>query len=486
MGAVGAARRRVATPRSPRSRRLHRTSALLLALSLVTAAGAAYLGLTVTTFRRLDRAWASAMAVDRARAAGDREVAALVELGPAATGGDRAAARAALGRIGDDAADRLRRIEDGLRGRWIVDDRTDAVRDGMVEALRFRRLQMSPERRVLGDRPLERVERQLVVQRSRFRVAAATAPVPVLTSVRRAVVALRRFVDRPTGTTLVALATGRRLVTIDVDASRVQERLLDVEPATLLAANDVVIVVGGGAVTAIAPDRDGRSRWTVPGVEAVVALGGFDPVVWVRDAAGTVRAVGRYGALGAEVPMPALAPTDALLADTDLGLLVRRGGEFVIHDRATGLVVRSLGVGGRFAGASPGFVAIESADEPARRIHRLSDGSVVDLQLELPDAGPIVQAPRGAELAYAGGRAAADRVLRLSVPDDPQAWSLLSLDRPQAATGAATVAWSPDGAFLFWLTPDGRIGFADDADVTALLRAPVQGLRQIVAIPSRR
>jgi hypothetical protein len=462
-----------------RVRALRRGAIALAVLSLVSALGAAYFGVAIGSVRHIERTWRTAMALDAERVRADAEVRAAVAAFDDPE--DDAAGRAAIGRIGEEVAGRLLAYETALRDQWVADDRTDRVRDAMVEALRFRRFQLTPDRRLLGDSPIQRVEALLGAQLDRYDLAPSRVATPVLRSEAPALAEVHRFADLTTGTTLVAAVQGRRLLTIEVDASRVHERRLDAEVDTLVAAGDLAVVASAGTVTAYPVDVDAPARWAVPGRDPVAARSVPGTSVWMITPQGIVG-VSADGAVSAPLPVP-LPHDGALLADTRAGLLVREGEQLQLWDPATGAPARTLTTEGRFAGASASLVAVQTPGRPSLDIHDLRTGERVNLALPRTDAGEIVQAPGRNVAAFAAGPLAGNiaSVLRLEL--EAGGWSLVGVGGPRVSIRPGAMAWAPARDVLFWVTPDGRVALAEGYDAH-LVRAPVRGLQAIVAFPA--
>lgn len=458
--------------------RLRRLAVVLTVLSVVAAGAAAHRAAALASLQALNRSWAEAMALDAARQQADGEVR---QLRPDVRGPQEPDRRAAMTAIGEEAAAGLLAIERDVRGQWILDRAVDRLRDQMVEALRFRRFQMSPERELLGSTPLRRVDAALEEQLARWRLERATARPPELRSVGPAVAPLRRFAATETRTLLVASA-GRRLLHIDVDASAIEDRTLPRPPTRLIVVDDLLVVADGAAVTAYPRDPDRPALWTVEAADAVAGRPGGHVAVWASTDEG-LRAVARDGTVASSTV--GIAPGAVLLADTDAGLLVGAGGSLDLIDPTSGRVARTLATAGRFAGASPGFVAVQATGRPVLVIHRLADGTSFELALPRTDAGHVVPSPEGDVFAFAAGPLAGNiaSVLRLEL--DGPAWSLVGIGGPRGTVAEGTLTWSPSGRQLFWLTPDGEIALAEGTDTT-LLRAPVRDLDRLVALPDRR
>jgi hypothetical protein len=147
--------------------------------------------------------------------------------------------------------------------------------------------------------------------------------------------------------------------------------------------------------------------------------------------------------------------------------------------------VRSLPLGGRFVGASSRFVAVQRPGRPVLAVLLLADGRVQEVPLPRTDAGQVVASPTPElVLAFAAGPLAGNVASMLTVRAEGS-WALRGLDGPRATVEPGTVAWSPDGTWLFWTTPEGRIAVGNQ-EAQALLRADLEGVEQLVTFPARR
>lgn len=487
----------------PRGRGWHRRRlALGLALASVACAGAAvWFGAIVWSLRTTEHVWAEAMALDRAREQADRAV--YDGLDAVGSPSDDPAARDAIRAIGEETSERLAPLEARLRQQRIADDRVSALRDLMLEALRFRRFQLSADRRLLGDTPLRRVETELDVQLDRFGLERSASPLPVLRSVEPSLAALRRFTDEATATLLVTWTRGSRggsdrdLLYIDVDASTITRRSLARAPEHLAATDGLVLVDDGRSITAYPLDPKAPAPWSRPrqlgppdARDWIAGRPGSGVALWSWEPGGIVPidAAGRAGsAVPVGSPRTASGEPRALLGDTEAGLLIDDPDGLRVIDRASGAVVRSIDAEGRFAGATRGFVAFHLPGRPVLEIHRLADGTSTDLPLPRTDAGMIVQAPDDETFAFAAGPLAGNiaSVLRLEVL--PRGWGLFGIDGPRATVRPGTVIWSPSGDHVFWATPEGQLAVAEDgATRAAQLRAPIDGAQELVAFPAQR
>lgn len=116
-------------------------------------------------------------------------------------------------------------------------------------------------------------------------------------------------------------------------------------------------------------------------------------------------------------------------------------------------------------------------------LHRLADGNVIEVPLPGDNAGPVVQAPGREELAFGAGSFSAATLLSLEIRG--RAASVTPVDGPPATLRPQVLSWS-DGRHLFWVEPDGRIAVATKGVRTLILRAPIDGVQQVLAFPSRR
>lgn len=487
--------------------RRRRRLAVGLTLASVLCAGAAlWFGLVISSLRAAEEVWAQAMALDGAREAADQAV--RDRLATVGNPEDDAAGRAAIRSIGEETATRLLPFEERLREQRIADDRVSDLRDLMLEALQFRRFQLSAERGLLGDTPLRKVETELDAQLDRFGLERSTPPAARLASVAPALAALDRFADEETGTVLVASSFGlgagrdRELYVVDIDASTVTRRTLPEHAPDLLAAGDLVIASDGSTTTAYPLDVDEPARWSRAGPIGVAGRPGTGVAMWAWAEAGPVP-IGFDGREGPPVPFRQRSDLEGepwqLLADTDSGLLFagpadgQLAGRGPIRtalrlvDHRTGQVVRTIETGGRFAGASPGFVAVQLPGRPVLEIHRLADGTSIELPLPRTDAGRIVQAPGREAFAFAAGPLAGNIASVLRLEFEGRSWNLLGVGGPRATVRPNTLVWSPSGDHLFWITPNGHLAMARDEDRRAVqLRTPVSAAQQIVAFPAQR
>jgi hypothetical protein len=470
--------------------RRRRLAVVLATCSVACALAAAYFVVTIVTLRGVERTWSQAMALDEARRAADGAV--ITTLDEVGDPDDHTAAQAALGRIGTEVAERLEDQEDDLRGRRIPDGKVDHLRDAMAEALRFRRFQLGPSRKLLGDTPLQKVEIELARQLDRFGMGRTKVAPPTLRSERQALAGLRRYVDGRTGTIVAALDDRGRLVTLDLDRSTYAERPLDVEAGSLFAVGDLAVVVGGGeAIAYPARDATAPAPWRVPADAAVVARSVPGAVLW-RTVGDRVSAI---TADGSEVPGVGftLPPGGVVIGDTMAGLVVSRpDGSVDRRDPATG--ERKPGLLPRqVIGTTNDLVLGRS---PADRSLVALDGSgAVVAQVQLPGTaiGGVAASPADGSIAFGAGTRGGDLAtvfLLLRAVEGGRPTVLLGLAGPRATVSSGGMAWSADGRFLFWLTPAGRLAVAtvDGTSTTdgRMVRALTSPLRAIVALPSGR
>lgn len=469
---------------APGRRRLAR---LLAVLSVGCAMAAGYFGFTILSLRSVERSWAQAMAIDAARRDADTAVVRAAEVGDPA---DRTSVQDALGPIGDEAAAGLQRKEDELRGRWIPDSKVDQLRDEMVAALQFRRFQLGPTRKLLGDTPLQKVEVELADQLGRFGLGRTRVRPPTLRSAAAALAVLARFTDLDTATVVAALDDVGRLITLDLDASSYAQRSTGIGDARLVAVGDLAIVVGGGrAVAYPALDSEAGVRWTAPADDAVVARSVPGVALWLTIGD---RVIG-VDLDGATVPGVGFTlPTgSALVGDTIGGAIVRRPDGLERRDPATG-AVRGTMLPLQVVGATTRLLVARS---PAgRSLWVFDDTDTLVAEAQVPgDAIGGLAAPGGNDvIAFAAGPTdtdpAAPYVLRRR--DGTRPTALVAVDGPRATTRPGSMAWSSDGRFLFWLTPAGRLAMAGIEDTSTnegtTVRVQTAPLRALVAFPSGR
>lgn len=471
-----------------RRTRRRRAARLLAVMSLAFAGAAGYFGFTILSLRSVERSWAQAMAIDAARRDADTAVVrAVADVGDPA---DRTSVQDALGPIGDEAAAGLQGKEDELRGRWIPDGKVDRLRDEMVAALQFRRFQLGPTRKLLGDTPLQKVEIELRAQLDRFDLGRTRVRPPRLRSAAVALAGLARFTDVDTGTVVVALDDNGRLTTLDLDASTSAQRSTGIDEGRLLAVGDLAVVVGGGrAVAYPALDVEAGPRWSVPADAAVAARSVPGVALWatVGD-----RVVG-VGLDGATVPGVGFTlPTGGVLVgDTIGGAIVRRPDGLERRDPATG-AVRGTMLPLQVVGTTTHLLVVRSPAGRSLWVFDETDALVAEVQLPGDSIGGVA-APRADDvLAFAAGPANTDppAPYLLRPRDGARPTELVAVDGPRATARPDTTAWSADGRFLFWLTPAGRLAVAGIEDTSTVegttVRVRTAPLRAVVAFPSGR
>jgi hypothetical protein len=470
-----------------RARRFHRLALALGAGAIACASAGGYFAVTVVQLRGVERTWRGALAVDAARARADGDVTeAMARVGDP----NDDAATDALTIIGDDAARRLLAAERALDDRAIFDSKVSTVRDAMVEAVRFRRFQMTPQRRQIGDTPIAKAEAELGVQLDRWGLDRSEAAVPTLRSVAVALTRLRRFADVPTGTTLFAVRNGTELLTIDVDADTVASRTVPRPVVALVPVPGGVGVFDGGELAIYPPDPQAPVVVRAPAARGAVPAADGTGDVWLVDADGGVR---RFRPAAGEQPQsPAALPPGSSLVGAAKGWLVLADaddGHLVLWSPTTGTTRDLSGAGARFLAALDDEVLWQG---PLPFGDRSSDGFLHGLDLPtgdrdllaLPptDAASAAIAPDGS-LAVAAGPLAGRLGSVLVVA--PHQVALLGAAGPRVSVEAQSLAWSSDGRWLFWRTPDGQIalrGRALDAR-GRLLRTGLGSLERLVALP---
>ncbi len=291
--------------------------------------------------------------------------------------------RDAIGRIGDEETIGLLRFEERLRRLAVRDERIDAVRDQMLSALEFRRRQLSPDRLVLGDSPLQRAQLALGEQLDRFRLTPVEVAEPEIRATAGALLELRRFADEPLRTHLAGVTADGQLAVIDIDGSTVSRREIP-PPEAVFGGGSSVLALAGGTLTAFPLDRDAAPAWSRPALQAV---SGRSPgtAAWVVDGPGRATPVTPDGTDAG--PGVALAPDAALLADTGAGLVVSDAAGLRLIDARTGAALRSFGSDARFTGASAGLVAVQRSGRPMLEVHFLATDEVIEVPLPRTDAG---------------------------------------------------------------------------------------------------
>jgi hypothetical protein len=466
-----------------RTRRWRRATAALAMASLASALLAGWFGLSIHHLRDIERTWRTAMALDAARQRADRAV-------RAATQRDPDAARPPLESVGDVEAVRLQAFERSLGRQHILDPKVSALRDEMVEALRFRRFQMTPERNRIGNTPLLRVDAGLDDQLGRWGLHGATAPAPDPTLFDRAMASLRRYSSLPTGATLAAVTEAGRVVEIDVDADRTRTLRNETNrPA------DALYPMPGGVIVA-----DGAALTSLPAGTTVTDLGGGLAIsggegpdgmtFWVASPRDVRRiVVGGDGAPAtstASVTLPpgrtvAGATPEELILTTDL-----RGGRLERWNPTTGATIVLAPSGARFLAAGADLLVWQGPLTPSDTgnggfLHVLHVGSGQRELVAIPrtDAASAAISPDGETDAVAAGQLAGRMGSVLWLPVGTTV--LQGTPGPRVAVDRAAMTWAPDSRSLFWRTPDGDIAVMHGSGQprTELLRT---GLGPVAAV----
>jgi hypothetical protein len=279
---------------------------------------------------------------------------------------------------------------------------------------------------------------------------------------------------------------GTRLVSINVDASRIDEvATLDAAPDDLLVTDDLAIAVVGGRAIAFALPA-GPKVWDLPAARAVRAV---EPgMVWLESTEGVTKFDRSGNRRGAPVALPTRT---RMVGDTASGLVLatnaafsdrQASGGLVVWDPATSKPVAVLASSdARFVAASERFIAFQRGDGLA--VRPASGADAVDLLLPRTDAGYGAFAPSERVMAFAGGPVASDRavVIRYS----PSEQQFFGLQGPATRFDRAP-AWSPSGNYLFWSTRDGRIAIHDaNTDRAEVLRTELSGVDFIAVTVAR-
>lgn len=467
-------------------RRLRRIRTALVVLAIASAGGAAYFAITIRTLRTVEETWRQAMAVDEARADADRRVLTVLESYDDLESADRF-----LIAVGSETSGRLATAERRLDDLRIADPRLSALRDQMIEALRFRQLQMGAGRRRLGDTPLVEVEATLARQLGRWDLAPTEPARPRLAAADDTFARLARFADDPTGAVVVGVRRGA-LVVIDVDAGEVTTRPLSSPVDRLVTAGPrTILVTGKDGITAYHLAGKGvEPAWTRRGVSAFATADGTG--AWVHEGPHIARvqpdgtvAEGPYTTPAGAVPVAATG--DGIVLSTS----TRGGATVELWHPARGDRQPLAGAVHRLIGAGPGLVVVEATATAAERqpetddddrVVRVIDAAATVLGvLHFPtEVGAVAQRPGQQELVMSVGPLAG-RVA--SVFRFTATGTVTALQHPRVSIQPGALAWSPDGAVVFWLTPDGRIALHRLASRQSQpLRAPVEGLEQIVVV----
>lgn len=474
-----------------RRQRLRRVALLSAVLAVGCAAGAGYFAVAIAQLRGVERTWRAAMALDAARADGDRRVRDLLE--DAAPGDATDGLLAPLGAIGTEAAGGLRRHERALADRRILDSKVSDLRDAMVEALEFRRFQLSPTRDRMGNTPLQRVETAIDEQLDRWGLAPSEIERPRLASVTTELAKLRRYADVETGATLFAL-DGNTLHTIDVDRSVRRTRDLEVG-GELFPVPGGVAVVGDGRLAVYPPDPDAGPVATIDGdVTGAVSVGDGSGDLWVVQGSGST--IHRFdvdarppGLVGGPVALPA---GRTLVGSTfDHVVLESPESGLELWPRSLDAPVTPLAMhGARFLDADGTTVLFQAPLPFGNRgssefLHRFDAGIGRRELIGLPrtDAASAEIGPDGIAAIAIGPLAGRFGSILLLPPDDSALIGAPS--GPRTSVERGSIAWADDGDSLYWLTADGTIGIAygDGPGVRRLLRTGLRGLDRLTALP---
>jgi hypothetical protein len=471
-----------ASPPSPKAAWLRRISVMLVVLSFLSAVGAIYCGTTIASLQSIEHTWRLAMAVDDARQGADQFV---IETSRK-YGGLLDDEDGPMALLGVEEIKILKGYERDLQKQVVPDGNVRDLRDAMITAMAFRRLQLQPARLEIGDSPMKRVERDLAAQLDRWNLTPAPKPdPPTLVAVAAAHTALKRFADKTTNA--VVLATmGTRLVSINVDASRIDEvATLDAVPDDLLVTDDLAVAVVGGRAIAFALPA-GPKVWDLPAARAVRAV--ERGMVWLE----TKEGVTKFDRSGNRHAPPVALPTHTrMVADTASGLVLttnaassdrQASGGLVVWDPATSKPVAAFtSSDARFVAASEHFVAFQRGDSLA--VQPASGANAVDLLLPRVDAGYGAFSPNERVVAFAGGSPASDGAVVMRYSRLQQ--QFLGLQGPATMFDRAP-AWSPSGSHLFWATRDGRIAILDaNTDRAQVLRTELSSVDFIAVTVAR-
>jgi hypothetical protein len=291
---------------------------------------------------------------------------------------------------------------------------------------------------------------------------------------------------------------GHTLLTVDLEADTISRRSIPVQVDRVLAVGPTtVVVVGGNGTVAYGLDgeRDPAPRWERPGAFAFATPN--DEGLWLVEGPTVLRLDPEGRAVAGPFTLP---PATAVAGAMEGGLVLEPAGPpatrtIQLWEPATGARTTLATNIGRFVGASRGFALVEgplSLAEAARSsgagrfgdVLRIVDRSGATVRvLGLPaSVGVAAQRPDERELAVAVGPLAGRlaSVFRIGLQDEDAL--LAPVTGPRAKIGRGSLVWSRSGASLFWVTPDGRLAVHDRAARrSAIVRAPVQGVDQIVA-----
>lgn len=474
-------------------RRLARWRVVFVVLAFTSAGLAAYTGWSVATLRRIERTWRTAIAVDVVRERTDAEI--FDVLGTYDNLDENADFY--LVSVGSAAASEYAKAEGTLRTVNSIDRRTRALRDTMVEALEFRQLQMSAQRRQLGGTPLTKADALLRKELRRWRLGPRAVEAARIPAAADALARIRRFADEATSTTLVALAqNGESLVTVDIDGSTIARRTLPAVATRLLAlAPDVVVAVGPSGASAYrrgSPSSAGPI-WERAGATAFAVAG--DDKLWVRQGNDVFRYRSRETPIDGTFTLPAGTEPVEALGD---GLVLQSTSVPENHDvelwmPETGQRTKLATGVRRVIGAGRSVVVVERRRTLEEARTTVGFGDVVEvisdrgravqmIGLTVP-LGFAVQRPGGIEIAASGGPLAGNiaTVFRFMLP------GFLAPNGPRASIEPGTIAWSLDGDFLFWARPDEGVAVHQPARRRQqTLRADIGPVRSIVAFGTQR
>ncbi|MDQ3107140.1 MAG: hypothetical protein M3Q68_04975 [Actinomycetota bacterium] len=470
-----------ATAIARRVRRLRALSLVLIILALAAGGAGATFGLAISDLRGIERTWRTAMNIDAARAEADRRV--LDRLDEVADADDDAIA-GPFAIIGDEAVRKIVSQERSLRDRPILDSKVSALRDQMLEALEFRRFQLTPQRGRMGDTPLQEVELGLRMQLDRWGLDPLEVEATTIVALGPQLARLDRFADAATKTILMS-AQGRNLLTIDVDADETRARPLESLPRKLLATAGGVAVLEAD-LTIYPTDPEVPALAKLPASDAFAAGDGTNDL-WVIDGPFLRRvhtAKGGVVEVGDPVELPPSEMQRVVGGSFDHVVLETfRSGRLELWSPATRSVTRELASGaGRFLAADRATVVWQG---PLPSGDRRSDGFLHRLQiaagqrdliaLSRTDAASVAIGPDGTA-AVAAGPLAGRLGSILVVPPDQT--GLTGTPGPRVAVGPGSLGWSTDGDWLFWLTPEGRIALRRNGaqPSSQLLRTGLGGL----------
>ena len=473
-----------------RATRLRRLALLSALLAVGCASAAGYFALSIAQLRAVERTWREAMALDAARSDADRQV--RQQHADATSGADDEALLAPLGAIGTEVASGLRRYERALADRRILDSKVSDLRDAMVEALEFRRFQLSPTRDRIGDTPLRRVEAGISGQLDRWGLAPSRAEQPELDALGPALATLRRYADVETGAVLFAL-DGTTLHTIDVDDSTRREREVPF-PGEAIGVSSGVAVLGEGRLAVYAAARpDAEPVAAVDDVHDAVAAGDGSGDLWVVARGGTT--VRRYrigGAAPGWATDPLTLPPGRVVTGSTFDHLVLATPEGGLElwspsspFEQTMLAPRDA----RFLAAEGALVLFQgplpyNSNGGSNFLHRVDARTGRRDLIGLPrtDAAAASLSRSGVAAVSAGPLAGRLGSLLFLAPDSTALTGAGA--GPRASVEAGTIVWAGDGDTVFWLTPDGAIAIAhgDRPIARQVLRTELDGLDRLAVM----